>query len=241
MGRVKGMVRRLPGYATIRDIVRVVVGSGRARREAMVRLIHPSGLFQPYATTRMDRYPDCFAFAHTFLGDGPQRHILSFGCASGEEVMSLRRVFPQARITGIDINPANIRLARRRLKRAGGDSGIRLRCAGSVMDEPAEHYDTIFAMAVFRHGDLTRHSPRCDPWIRFADFDLAVADLARVLRPGGLLVIRHAHFRFIDTAVSADFEQMQALAPPRKREPLFGRDNRLLPDEVCADGVFRKR
>ena len=92
-------------------------------------------------------------------------------------------------------------------------------------------------MAVFRHGDLESRPPSCAPLIRFATFERTIAGLARCLRPGGLLVIRHAHFRFMDTGAAAGFDPVLTLST----QPLYGRDDRLLEGAHESDGVFRKR
>src|SRR5581483_6848361 len=66
------------------------------------------GTFQPFNDTQPDRYPAIFRFVQARLGAETPAAILSFGCATGEEVFSLRRYFPRATIKGVDINPGNI-------------------------------------------------------------------------------------------------------------------------------------
>src|SRR5690348_1435173 len=66
------------------------------------------GAFQPFNDTQPDRYPVIFKFVQARLGAETPAAILSFGCATGEEVFSLRRYFPRATIKGIDINPGNV-------------------------------------------------------------------------------------------------------------------------------------
>lgn len=67
----------------------------------------------------------------------------------------------------------------------------------------------------------------CSAWIRFTDFDRVLSDLARILKPGGLLVIRHANFRFGDTSVAGLFECLRGEAA--LGSPIYGRDDCLLP------------
>src|ERR1035438_6073596 len=85
--------------------------------------------------------------------------------------------------------------------------------AGSITDEASASYDVIFAMAVFRHGNLNSSPPppKCDHRIHFADFEQSVTDLARTLKPDGLLVIQHVMFRLADTLVAAGFEPVFSL------------------------------
>ena len=169
-----------------------------------------------------DRYPAIFSFVREQLGAGEGLRLLSFGCATGEEVFTLRHYFPDAFIKGIDIDRHNVAIAARRRAHPTSPSRLRAQHHG----EAAESYDAIFCMAVLRHADLTE-AERCDPLLRFEDFERAVGDLARCLKPGGLIAFRHSNFRFGDTAVATGFDTMLRLAP-NARTALFGRDNRRL-------------
>lgn len=236
--RLKALLRPLPGYAALRFVVRCLRG-GQARREALFGLSGRQGVFQPYATTRFDRYPEIFRFVRQEIGDGPKVRILSFGCASGEEVFSLRRYFAEAEIVGIDANPYNIAAARRAVRRDDG-RGLSFRVACSATGEPDGVYDAVFCMAVLRHGDLKPADRRCDHLLRFAEVERTVADLARCLRPGGLLAVRHSNFRFSDMAVAPGFAVALRLADPSSPSPLFGPDDRKLPVASYDEAAFRK-
>lgn len=237
---LKEKSRSLPGFPILRFIVRCLRGS-QSRREALFELSGTEGVFQPYATTAFDRYPAIFRFVRDEIGDGPQRRILSFGCSSGEEVFSLRRYFPEAQIVGIDANPYNISVCRRNARQRN-DHGVHFRVATTPAAEPDEMYDAIFCMAVLRHGLLTTADSRCDHLLRFADFDRITGDLARCLRPGGLLAIRHSNFRFSDASASTSFTVAHRLTGKQSSgpTPLFGPDNRRLEHGFYDEAVFRK-
>lgn len=217
-----------------------LVRSAETRSVALLRLRRPDNLFQPFGYTEADRHPELFAFVRERLGDGPDRRLLSFGCSDGEEVFSLRRHFPAASIKGIDIDRRRIARCRQRLAAGGGDERIAFEAAGSAADERRDHYDAIFAMAVFRHGDLSDAPPRCDHLIRFADFERSVVALAACVRPGGLIVLRHASFRFGDTAAARAFRCVHAVATVGEGTPIYDRDNRLVPGATGDDGVYEK-
>jgi len=237
--RLKGLLREAPGAPQLRFLYRLSRAESRAR--LLLELERPRRLFQPEPTTGMDRYPDLFRFARERLGDGPDRRILSFGCSTGEEVFSLRRYFPQARIKGIDINAHSVGKALERLRAQGADDGLAFEVAASASAEPPSFYDAVFAMAVFRDGALGAAPPRCDHLIRFADFERSVADLARCLKPGGLLVLRHANFRFSDTGAAAAFDKRHAARLLLKAcpTPIYGLDD-ALSSAPADDGVFEK-
>lgn len=218
------------------------LASDRAYRDMMWLYLHrPKGAFQPFNNTRADRYPRIFNFVQAELGNDRAVRLLSYGCSTGEEVFSLRRYFPHSVIKGIDINPGNIAVARRRLKRVP-DAAISFEVGNSTAAEPDASYDAIFCMAVLRHGSLGMPDvTRCDHLIRFEDFAKAVEELKRCLKPGGLLVIRHSNFRLCDSPASADFETILSVSFPgtNKRRPIFGPDNRLMSGVDYPDTVFR--
>jgi SAM-dependent methyltransferase len=202
-----------------------------------------AGQFQPYNYTRPDRYPWLFGFAAAELRERPQLRILSFGCSRGEELFSLRRYFPSAHLKGIDINARNIARAVARTRTDKTLAGIRFETAASTVHEPDESYDAIFCLAVLCLGDLTIYgAKRSDPALRFEDFARAVADFARCLKPGGLLVLHTTNYRFCDTPTAAQFDTVLEAEPSQLApDVLFDRNNALMPNERYTAVAFRKR
>jgi 2-polyprenyl-3-methyl-5-hydroxy-6-metoxy-1,4-benzoquinol methylase len=195
--------------------------------------------FQPYPHTLPDRYPWLFDFAATALTDIPAPRLLSFGCSKGDEVFSLCRRFPGAAIKGVDIDPANIAACRAR----ADDDGLTFETASNTRAEPSGHYDAVFCLAVLCHGDLTVTRARTsEPLLRFAGFERTVADLARCVKPGGLLFLHTTNFRFCDTTLAGGFEVVLEARPEQLApDVLFDRDGRLMPGERYLPVGFRKR
>jgi SAM-dependent methyltransferase len=235
--RVRGRLRRTRGWEAL-VLAKALARGGERREAAVAMLLKPDNLFQPYTTTSADRYPEEFAAVAEALEVSEPR-ILSFGCASGDELLSVRQYFPSARIHGIDLNPLAVRAARKRVR---GDHAITVAKGGDASAESPASYDVVLALAVFRHGSLKDAPVRCDQLIRFADFERTVATLSAALRPGGLLVIRHANFLFTACAVAAAYEQVLtgfASGSDGKPTPVYDRQNTLLGFER-DDGVYRK-
>lgn len=229
---------RLPGLKRL--FANRVTHAARARLAGRAR---KAGQFQRDPATRIDRYPLAFRFARDQLGDEAATHILSFGCSTGEEVFTLRRYFPAARITGIEVDPARISTCLERLREMG-DSRISFQCAADTSAEPSDIYDAIFCMAVFRDPALDAPATRSTAGhISFDDFERGVADLVRCLKPGGLLFVEHANFRLSDSSSASALETVLHADPPRSanRPGLYGRDGNRIDDAEDLALGYRKR
>jgi SAM-dependent methyltransferase len=211
---------------------------GERRDIALLRLRNPRNLFQPAATTRENRYLRLFAVLGERVADTPQTRILSFGCARGDEVVSLRRHFARAHITGIDINPANIRRCRARADIDGRMTFVE----GSSLPPASEPFDLVLALSVFRHSDLGDSPASSAHLIKFDDFARLTGTLADGVRPGGYLVLSFANFRFEDTVAAAAFEAAEIIPVkvPHTVTPLYDRNNRLAEGSGNRIAIFRK-
>lgn len=208
-----------------------------------VQALSPGLLLQPSHYTSADRYPWLFDFlSKAFPKDQPPR-ILSYGCATGEELFSLETYFPDAVLVGIDINPRNISICNGKLAKRGKQSLMQFRCAGSPIDEASESYDAVLCLAVLRHGALQASIPdSCADFIDFATVDQLTTELARCIKPGGYLAIWHSHFRFADMSSAAQFTLVLTYERPgRAYGPYYGRDNGLLDCPDYCDAVFQKQ
>jgi SAM-dependent methyltransferase len=236
-GPAQGNIRATPGQTPmkLRNLVRSPARKARdALRNAYYavyrKLRRPlPGEYQPYSYTRADRYPWLFEFAAARLGSRQPLSILSFGCSRGDEVFSLRRYFPGAALRGLDVNPRNIARCLARLRTAPSPNTT-FAVAANTAGEPTSSFDAIFCLAVLINGDLTTAgAQRCDPVLTFERFDRLIADFARCLKPGGLLILHATNFRFCDTGVARDFDVVLEAGPEHLApDVIFDRDNRLM-------------
>jgi len=106
-------------------------------------------------------------------GDVAGRRILDAGCGSGALFAALRD--RSAIVTGIDKSAAMVDLARRRL---GADADLRVAELGSPLPFPDDAFDDVTASLVLHYLE---------------DWGPALAELRRVLRPGGRLIVSVNH------------------------------------------------
>jgi demethylmenaquinone methyltransferase / 2-methoxy-6-polyprenyl-1,4-benzoquinol methylase len=110
-----------------------------------------------------------------FRSGRPVERVLDIGCGTGELTRLVARRYPEARVTGMDFTAAMVEVARQRTNGAG--AALRIRYGrGTAMRLP-------FADATFdllTNAFLVRN---------LADLSVALAEMRRVLRPGGTLMI----------------------------------------------------
>jgi 2-polyprenyl-3-methyl-5-hydroxy-6-metoxy-1,4-benzoquinol methylase len=109
-------------------------------------------------------------YAYHLLGDVAGKTVLDLGCGKGENLVPLAE--RKANVTGIDISPDLVSLARRRIEMAGVKATVRV---GSAYHTglPDESVDAIFCIAVVHHLEIPR--VRDEMW--------------RVLKRGGFVVL----------------------------------------------------
>jgi ubiquinone/menaquinone biosynthesis C-methylase UbiE len=103
------------------------------------------------------------------LGPLQGRTVLEAGCGAGE--LSLELVDGGAQLTGLDVSPRMIEMARRRVQRLAPAASVQWLAA--PLEEtrlPSEAFDVVVGKWVLHHVDVER----------------AAAEVHRVLRPGGV-------------------------------------------------------
>ena len=107
---------------------------------------------------------------------GEQRRILDAGCGTGLMMAWLRRYGKDAAIFGLDYDPYAVRYTSGRGEKCVAQGSI------ATMPFPAESFDVVTSFDVLDS-------------FRVADAMVPFAELARVVRPGGLLLVRVPAFQ----------------------------------------------
>ncbi len=108
-------------------------------------------------------------------GGAQPEHIVDVGTGPGRLAVALALALPQARVTGVDIDPAMVALAAERITRAGLGGRIAV-IVGDVRELPLEDASVDLVTSTFS----VHHWPEAA---------LGFAEVHRVLRPGGRLIV----------------------------------------------------
>ncbi|MBF0610817.1 MAG: class I SAM-dependent methyltransferase [Magnetococcales bacterium] len=206
----------------------------RFRAERVTRFRYNFFHHQGSTFTMLHRYPVLFRACAAYFSAHPNPKILSFGCSTGEEVVSLAEYLPTATIMGVDINEWCLSQCRKNNKNQKHNFYHRL----SPEFVSAEGFDAIFCMAVFQRSEnRINHNSDADPGFTFENFEQEIQFLDVKLKSGGLFIIDQADFSFADTALAAryvplDIEKNRIV----RNRPLFDKDNK-----KCADSQYLYR
>lgn len=197
-----------------------------------------SRVHQTSATTALNRYPDIFQAAQKLVMQ-PRARILSFGCSTGEEVLTLRQYFPNAIIVGSEVHESRLATCRALVV----DKNITFIDSNSASLEKFGPYDAIFCMAVLQrqpHFVAKEKIKDIKFLYSFEKFDNQLIELDKFLCTGGILFIKHAHYRFCDSSVSERFEPVPAGNVEPINLSIFDKNSQIIEGNSYTDVAFRK-
>jgi SAM-dependent methyltransferase len=209
------------------------------RSVVRIRLTDARALHQTTPETEFDRYPDIFSACRDHYAGRDNLRILSFGCSTGEEVLTLREYFPCAQIVGAELNRRSLAICRGR----AADPRVQFVLSDDLTIAGLGPYDAIFCMAVLQRWpqwvdasgqtDLRRIYP-------FTKFDAQVQRFDAWLKPGALLVITLSQYRFVDTSTAMRYVPLAGFGPRAARIRTFDREGRILTGPSPSYRIFVK-
>jgi hypothetical protein len=209
----------------------------RYRSEIITKFTQNKDLHQLSTYTELDRYPELFEIAKVQFKDVPQLKILSFGCSTGEEVLSLRQLFPLATIIGVDINRWCIRQCKNKIN----ENNINFYQRFDKEFEADSEYDMILCMAVLQRTANRFNVDNRISVYPFSQFENEIIFLDKKIKKGGLFFIDHADFSFADTSCYYKYMPQQSGNNRITHErPQYNRHNLKISDEQNNYRAFIK-
>jgi trans-aconitate methyltransferase len=189
-------------------------------------------VLQRRTNTAPNRYPGIFRTVRSHvaanhgvnLGEGKLR-ILSFGCSTGIEVLSIRAYFPDATIFGCDRDPEALHQALRNTR----DDACRLFLSTPEAITANGPYDLIFAMSVFCQYPYSKSVSNLESLYPFSLYQKLASNLTDNLREGGLFCIMNSNYLFSALPQSTQFNRLRSpLIPGNGFIDKFARDGKRL-------------
>lgn len=222
---LRGGIRIFDACVSFVRTIKGLLTDKNARAIFYMKTFDAGRTHQTTEATCFNRYPGIFFGCKGYFGEKEDIRILSFGCSTGEEVVTLQQYFPQAEIIGAEINRNSLRICRQR------KLGERIHFVDSLPEEISKYapYDAIFCMAVFQRtpGVIAEKNIRDLKKIYpFEKFEEKIVELDSYLNEQGLMVVHMSAYDFTDTKVAGRYKPYGDFNQDHYGPYVFGRDSR---------------
>lgn len=205
----------------------------------LLQLFNSNNVHQTTPLTYMDRYPTIFSACKDYLDGKEDLKILSYGCSTGEEVLTLRKYFPNAQIIGAEINKRSLDKCRM----LPVDENISF--IYSTHDEIMKHgkFDAIFCMAVLQrkpHDIAAKEIKSLKKIYPFEKFEKQIIEFDELLNPLGLLVVHFTQYSLLDTGVALNYKSLGDYNQNDYLSPVFDKNSNLISNPSPQNSIFIK-
>lgn len=224
---------------TVLNISKRLYIDEKYRNWILLRLRNPFKLQQFSNYTQMNRYPLIFSACRDYFGNKSDLKILSYGCSTGEEVLTLREYFPNAFIVGAEINP-------QALAKCGEleiDSRITFVHSSMNVIKRLGPFDAIFCMAVLQrtpHRVIDENITNLGRIYPFSKFEAQIDELDQCLHNDGLLIIHHTQYLLADTSVGSRYKLLKDARQEVEYVPRFDKNSNRIDGSFSGQSIFIK-
>ena len=205
-----------------------------------MRIFKAHRLQQTTPFTSMDRYPVIFNGCKDYFEGKKNIKILSYGCSTGEEVLTLRKYFPDATIIGADINKHSLKICR---KLPIDDK------MAFIYSHPKEikkygQFDLVLCMAVLQrtpHQVTEQGITNLKKIYPFEKFEQQIIELDQYVKTGGLLVTHFTQYDFIDTGVAIKYKALGNYNQDDYQSAIFDKNSQLIKEPTTRNSIFIKK
>ena len=219
-------------------VIRVCVDTD-FRSILLLQLLNHKNVHQTTPLTYMNRYPTIFLACHDYFHGKQDLKILSYGCSTGEEVLTLREYFPNAHIVGAEINKHSLAICRK----LPVDEKITFEYSKLSEIKKHGHFDVIFCMAVLQrkpHYIAAKGITSLKKIYPFEKFERQIIELDELIKPKGLLVLHFTQYSLSDTTVFSKYKSLGNHNQNNYISPLFDKNSNLVKNPVPLNTVYIK-
>lgn len=204
-----------------------------------LQLLHAKEVHQTTSLTCMNRYPEIFKACRDYFNNKKELTLLSYGCSTGEEVLTLRQYFPQANIIGADINKHSLA----RCKKLMVDDKVTFIYSKKSELLKYGKYDAIFCMAVLQikpHFVRSNGITNLKKIYPFEKFEQTVNELDRLINKDGLLVIHFTQYSVADTNIAFAYETVGDYNQEEYIGPVFDKGSNIIENPIPFKSIYKK-
>lgn len=205
----------------------------------LLQLLNSKNIHQTTSLTFMNRYPEIFSACRDYFDGKQDLKILSFGCSTGEEVLTLRHYFPTAHIVGAEINKHSLEICRR----LPVDEKITFLYSTLSEIQKHGHYNAIFCMAVLQrkpHVIAAKGISSLKKIYPFEKFEQKIIELDELLSPQGLMVIHYTQYSLLDTTVASKYKALGNYNQDDYVSPIFDKNSNIVKNPASQNTIFIK-
>jgi len=205
----------------------------------LLQLLNSKNVHQTTSLTFMDRYPGIFSTCRDYFDGKQDLRILSYGCSTGEEVLTLRKYFPNAHIIGAEINKRSLAICRK----LPVDEKITFLYSTNSEIQKHGPFDAIFCMAVLQrkpHHIAAKGISSLKKIYPFEKFEQQIIKLDELIQPQGLLVVHFTQYSLWDTSVASQYAALDDYTQDDYKLPVFDKNSNLLKNPAPQNTIFIK-
>lgn len=218
--------------------IRICVDSD-FRYMLFLQLLSSKNIHQTTPLTFMNRYPEIFSACRSYFDGKENIKILSYGCSTGEEVLTLRHYFPNAQIIGAEINKRSLSICK------SLPENKKTTFIYSTPNELEKHgpYDAIFCMAVLQrkpHLITDKNIISLKKIYPFEKFEQQLIELDKLINPQALLIIHFTQYSLSDTTIASKYEALGNYNQDSYGLSVFDRNSNLIKNPLSQNSIFIK-
>lgn len=201
--------------------------------------------------TSMNRYPEQYNFLKELVAQNQtdaDKKILSFGCATGEETLTLAQHYflePSIKVFGVDVADFAVSEASAKAKLAP-EGKITILDGRKVSPKDHGPFDVVLGNSVFCIYGI-RGVPYKDinyvmKTFPFSVFESMLDEIDSYLKVGGVLSVFNSNYDFMDTHLAERYEPIVGKKCPNHFVPRIDRENKkfVYLKDAMMDCLFRK-